>query len=52
MEVGISSFFIPFSKVDRWSLFRFVVITYDSRYNSDYIMADDMFLLVISFIRG
>jgi hypothetical protein len=52
MEGGFSSFFIMFLEEDRWSLLRFVVVTSDFCYASDYTMAGDMLLLVISFIRG
>ncbi len=43
---------ILFLEDDRWSLLRFVVLASDFRYASDYIMASDMFLLVIGSIRG
>jgi hypothetical protein len=52
LEVGLSSFLIPFSKDDRWNLLRFVVVASDFCYASDYTMASDMFLLVIDFIKG
>jgi hypothetical protein len=50
---GRSFFFLdPFSKDDRWSLLRFVVVVFDFRYASDCTMVSNMFLLVIDFIRG
>jgi hypothetical protein len=52
MEASFSSFLIPFSKDDRWSLLRFVVVASDFRCASDYTMVGDMFLLVIGSIKG
>jgi hypothetical protein len=52
MEASLSSFLIPLSEDDRWSLLRFVVATFDFCCVSGYIMVGNMFLLVISSIRG
>jgi len=52
MEASLYSFLIPLSEDDRWSLLRFLVVTFDFCCTSDYITAGDMFLLVISSIRG
>jgi hypothetical protein len=52
MEARFSFFLIPFSKDDKWSLFKFVVATFDFRCASDYTTTGDMFLLVIGSKRG
>jgi uncharacterized membrane protein YqjE len=52
MEIGFFFFLILFLKDDRWSLLKFVVVTFDFCYTNDYTIASDMFLLVIGSIRG
>jgi len=52
MEIGFSFFLILFLEDDRWSLLKFVVVTFDFCYANDYTIASDMFLLVIGSIRG
>jgi hypothetical protein len=42
---------VPFSKDDRWTLLRFVIVAFDFHCTNDYIMVSNMFLLVIDFIR-
>jgi hypothetical protein len=48
----LSFFLFGFSKEDRWSWSRFVVVAFDFHCTNDYIMVDDMFLLVIDSVRG
>jgi hypothetical protein len=45
-------FFDLFSKDDRWSLLRFVIVVFDFHYTNDYTMAGNMFLSDIDSIRG
>jgi hypothetical protein len=52
MEASLSSFVIPLSEDDRWSLLRFVIATFDFPCASDYTTTCNMFLLVIGSIRG
>jgi hypothetical protein len=51
-EASLFFFLILFLEDDKWSLLKFVVVVFDFHYASDYIMASNMFLLVLYFIKG
>jgi hypothetical protein len=44
-------FFDSFSKDDKWSLLKFVVVVSNFHCTSDYTMAGNMLLLVVDSIR-